>query len=131
MLGSKNPCNNLYIYRHFAFFYGGHLENHPKWRVGPKIPSVNILILNQGGPITILYHTRRVLRGCMVTPPGPWTNRFSYVVVHMVWSRENLTLLHVYNKGSDQPTHLQSDQCLRYLLSEKYNKLSSSQISMF
>ena len=32
----------------FVFFHGGHLENHPKWRVGPKISSVNILILNQG-----------------------------------------------------------------------------------
>ena len=32
-------------------FHGGHLENHPKWRVGPKISSVNILILNQGGPM--------------------------------------------------------------------------------
>ena len=31
-----------------SFFHGGHLENHPKWRVGPKISSVNILILNQG-----------------------------------------------------------------------------------
>ena len=32
-------------------FHGGHLENHPKWRVGLKISSINILILNQGGPI--------------------------------------------------------------------------------
>ena len=32
----------------FAFFHGGHLENHPKWRVGPKISSVNIFILNKG-----------------------------------------------------------------------------------
>ena len=29
-----------------SFFYGGHLENHPKWRGGPKISSGNILILN-------------------------------------------------------------------------------------
>ena len=34
-----------------SLFHGGHLENHPKWRVGPKISSVNILILNQGGPM--------------------------------------------------------------------------------
>ena len=34
-----------------TFFHGGHLENHPNWRVGPKISSVNILILNQRGPI--------------------------------------------------------------------------------
>ena len=34
-----------------SFFHGGHLENHPKWRVGPKILSVIILILNQGCPI--------------------------------------------------------------------------------
>ena len=34
----------------FAFFHGGHFENRPKWRVGPKISIVNILILNQGGP---------------------------------------------------------------------------------
>ena len=33
----------------FAIFRGGHFENHPKWRVGPKISIVNILILNQGG----------------------------------------------------------------------------------
>ena len=31
-----------------SFFQGGHLENHPKWRAGPNISSVNILILNQG-----------------------------------------------------------------------------------
>ena len=37
----------LYI-GNFVFFHGGHLENHPKCRVGPKISSVNILILNQG-----------------------------------------------------------------------------------
>ena len=30
------------------FFHGGHLENYQKWRVGPNISSVNILILNQG-----------------------------------------------------------------------------------
>ena len=23
-----------------SFFHGGHLDNHPKWRVGPKISSV-------------------------------------------------------------------------------------------
>ena len=33
------------------FFHGGHLENHPKWRVGSKISSINILILNQRGPM--------------------------------------------------------------------------------
>ena len=38
-------------YRHFVFFRGGHLENHPKWRIGPNISSVNILILNQEGPM--------------------------------------------------------------------------------
>ena len=31
-----------------SFFHGGHLENPSKWRVGPKISSVNIFILNQG-----------------------------------------------------------------------------------
>ena len=33
------------------FFHGGQLENHPIWRVGPKISSVHIVILNQGGPM--------------------------------------------------------------------------------
>ena len=33
------------------FFHGGHLENHTKWRVGPKISNVNIFILNQRGPM--------------------------------------------------------------------------------
>ena len=28
-----------------------YLETHPKWREGPKISSVNILILNQGVPM--------------------------------------------------------------------------------
>ena len=33
-----------------SFFRGsGYLENHPKWRVGPKISSVNTLILIGGG----------------------------------------------------------------------------------
>ena len=35
----------------FFFFHGGHFENHQKWRIGPMISSVNILILNQGGPM--------------------------------------------------------------------------------
>ena len=34
-----------------CLFLGSHLENHPKWRLGPKTSSVNILILNQGGPV--------------------------------------------------------------------------------
>ena len=42
---------DITLYRHFVFFHGGHFENHPKWWVGPKISSVNILILNQGGPM--------------------------------------------------------------------------------
>ena len=41
-------------------------------RVGPKISSVNILIINQG-----CYTTpREPLRGCMVTPESPWSDRF-------------------------------------------------------
>ena len=38
-------------YRHFVFCLGGYLKNYPKWRVGLKISSVNILILNQEVPI--------------------------------------------------------------------------------
>ena len=38
----------LMLNRHFAFIHGGHLENDPKCRIGPKILIVNILILNQG-----------------------------------------------------------------------------------
>ena len=39
-------------------------------RVGPQnILSVNILILNHGGQITL----RGPIVGCMVTPSGPWT----------------------------------------------------------
>ena len=34
-----------------SFFHGDHLENHPKWPVRSKISRVNILILNQGGPM--------------------------------------------------------------------------------
>ena len=34
-----------------SFFHGGHFKNDPKWRIGPKISSVNILILNHGGPM--------------------------------------------------------------------------------
>ena len=43
-------------------------KKHPKWRVGPKISSVNILILNQGGggPINNIILLRRVLRGCIL-----------------------------------------------------------------
>ena len=33
------------------FLHGGHFENRQKWRLGTKISSVNILILNQGGPM--------------------------------------------------------------------------------
>ena len=29
-----------------SFFHSGYLEIHPKWRVGSKISSVNILIYN-------------------------------------------------------------------------------------
>ena len=31
-----------------SFFNDGSLENHPTWRIGPNISSVNILFLNQG-----------------------------------------------------------------------------------
>ena len=41
----------LYITCAFPFLHDGHLENRPKWRVGMRISSVNILILNQGGPM--------------------------------------------------------------------------------
>ena len=33
-----------------SFFHNGHFKNDPKWRIGPKISSVNTLILNHGGP---------------------------------------------------------------------------------
>ena len=59
-----------------SFFHGGHLKNHPKWRVGPKISSVNILILLKSGGSNEQYYTtsRGSLGECMVTPTGPWTN---------------------------------------------------------
>ena len=41
----------LHIIGVLSFFHGGYLENNPKWRVGPKVSSVNILILNQKGPM--------------------------------------------------------------------------------
>ena len=41
----------LYFTCACPFLHGGHLENHPKWRVGMRILSVNTLILNQGGPM--------------------------------------------------------------------------------
>ena len=41
----------FYLTCSFLFLHGGHLENRPKRRVGTKISSVNILILNQGGPM--------------------------------------------------------------------------------
>ena len=56
-----------------SFFHGGHLENHPKWRSGPKISSVNILILNQGGSNEKYYTTPRGSLGGACRPPGPWT----------------------------------------------------------
>ena len=34
-----------------SFFIVTILKNHPKKRVGPKISNVNILILNQRGPM--------------------------------------------------------------------------------
>ena len=38
-------------YMSVFLFSQRHLENHPNWRVGPKIMSVNILIRNQLGPM--------------------------------------------------------------------------------
>ena len=40
-----------------------------------------------------------------------------------IWtsSRENLTLLHMNNKGTDQPVRMQSDQHLCYFLTTKFN----------
>ena len=65
----------------FSFFHSGHLENYPKWRVAPKISTVNILIVNWGGGGGGGGPTNNVeplpegrLAGCMVTPPGPWIN---------------------------------------------------------
>ena len=42
--------------------------------MGPNISSVNILILNQGYPINNIIPLPESPSGCMVTPPGPWTN---------------------------------------------------------
>ena len=42
----RSQYNNIIAI--LSCFHGGHVENHPKWRSGPKIWSVNILILNQG-----------------------------------------------------------------------------------
>ena len=55
----------------FAFFHCGHLENHPKWRVGPKILSVNILILNQGGPMNNIIPLPEGPKGVHGDPSGP------------------------------------------------------------
>ena len=44
------------------FLHGGHFENRPKWRLGTKILSVNILILNQGGP----------MNNVIPLPEDPW-----------------------------------------------------------
>ena len=60
---------------HIVFFLGGHLENHPKWQVGPKLSSANILITNQGSPINNIIPLPEGSYGCMVTLHGPWTNR--------------------------------------------------------
>ena len=54
MVSSKSKHNiwqKAYVIscRHFVVFLGGHFENHPKGRMGPKILSVNISILKQGG----------------------------------------------------------------------------------
>ena len=53
MLIKENITDGRRLILHYvaivSFFHGGHFENHPKWRVGPEISSVNILILNQGG----------------------------------------------------------------------------------
>ena len=40
-------------------------------KVGPKISSVNILILNQGCQVNNIIPFQEPLRGCMVTPSGP------------------------------------------------------------
>ena len=59
----------------FSFLHGAHLENRPKWRVGTKILSVNILILNQGGPMNnVIPLPEDPWGGCMVSPPGPRSN---------------------------------------------------------
>ena len=47
----------------FLSFHGGHFENHPKWRVDPKILSVNILILDQEGPLNKMIPFVEVAEG--------------------------------------------------------------------
>ena len=48
---SRRQDADITLFWHFCLFHGGHLENHQKWQVGPKISSVKILILHQGGPM--------------------------------------------------------------------------------
>ena len=51
-----------YIWLFFSL-HGGHFENHPKWWVNPKISSVNILILNQEGPLNKMVPFVEVAEG--------------------------------------------------------------------
>ena len=92
-----------------SFFHGG----NPKLRIGPKILSVNILILNPGVQLTIVYRSWRVLRGCMVTPPGPWTiivalRLYIYIYsifrVHYLCAQDTVffVVLLVYTRGDQK-----------------------------
>ena len=69
----SNTDGRMLILRYISIclFHGGHIENHPKWRVGPKISSVNILILNQGGPMNNIIPLPGVLRGVHGDPSRP------------------------------------------------------------
>ena len=56
---------------YIGIFHCGHLENHPKWRVEPKISSVNILVLDKGVPMSNIIPFAESPYVCIVTPPGP------------------------------------------------------------
>ena len=59
----------------FLSFRGGHFENHPKWRVDPKISSVNVLILNQESPLNKMIPFVEVAEG------GPLNKMILFVEV--------------------------------------------------
>ena len=90
----------IFYYIGILFFFHGHHENHPKWWVGPKISSVNILILNKGGFNEQYYTTPRGSLGvCMVTPQGPCMH--GLIALPPPFQR-----CQVYEKWDDKPLFL-------------------------
>ena len=79
-------------------FFHGDLENHLKYRVGPKISNVTILIFNQGVPMNNIIPLGGGGGGLHGDPSGPMEYNVLYYQSNTELSSTQPRQLSLYNE---------------------------------